>query len=825
MDRRLSSIGVTTCVVAALVQFEAAFPRTVRGDDRSGPNGLSAELAAAIRSGDEAAVRRLIENGTAVNARDAEGNTALIVAALYARPECLDLLLKKGADANAANRAGTTALIRAATSYDKARLLLDAGAKAHAQTALGNTSLMLAARRYGNSRTVKLLLERGADVGERNKFGVGPMLAGAASGDLETVRLLLDRGADPNDFPELRHRDAPLASGSRTPLMWAAYHNDVPMVRLLLDRGADPNKMIVFGSPLSHACWHDSLEAAELLIERGAKVDSRDPIANFTPLHWAASSESPRADLVKLLLAKGADPNAEGGQHVGAFVAIPQTPRLLAEKRGRTAIVAALIAAGAKEPPQTEKFPVPKRPLADRLRISLLTDSTEKVLAALQTTAARSRDSFLRHASHQDCTTCHQQYLPMAAVGQARGRAVGFDLSAAREQLKLIDNVNHLFFEHEYLAQTVFHPDPAYTIGYETFGLLAEKVPASVATDVQVHHLLAIQAADGRWFGNLPRPPIQSGDVAATALAIQAINRYGWPAGREEVAASIERGRNWLRSAPTETNEEAVFQLLGLSWAGEPAEKLADLAGSLVKRQQEDGGWAQLPALGSDAYATGQVLFALAQTAKDSLANPAWERGLRFLLERQEDDGTWHVARRAFPFQPTMDSGFPHHRDSWVSTAATAWAAMALAQTLPAGTAIDKPGIARGGPVAVAQAPQNAQRVDFALQVKPLLERSCVACHTGERPRASFRLDGRENLLKGGDSGTAAIVPGESGKSLLIEYVSGSAPELEMPPRAVRGKFPALTKDDVTLLRHWIDQGAEWPKDVKLAMPEPQPRR
>src|SRR5262249_34499002 len=159
---------------------------------------------------------------------------------------------------------------------------------------------------------------------------------------------------------------------------------------------------------------------------------------------------------------------------------------------------------------------------------------------------------------------------------------------------------------------------------------------------------------------------------------IHAITRYGWPGRKEEFVASVDRARRWLWSVKAETNEEAVFQLLGLHWAGEPAERLADLARSLLQRQRKDGGWAQLPALESDAYATGEVLYALAQAVKLPVTDPALQRGLRFLLGRQEDDGTWHVVRRAFPFQPTMDSGFPHHRDSWVSAAATSWAVLAL---------------------------------------------------------------------------------------------------------------------------------------------------
>jgi hypothetical protein len=200
------------------------------------------------------------------------------------------------------------------------------------------------------------------------------------------------------------------------------------------------------------------------------------------------------------------------------------------------------------------------------------------------------------------------------------------------------------------------------------------------------------------------------------------------------------------------------------------------------------------------------------------VTDPAWQRGLRFLLERQEGDGTWHVARRAFPFQPTMPSGFPHHRDSWLSAAATSWAVLALTQVLPVGPAADQPAAAQQTPRV--QVPKNVQKIDFARQIKPLLERSCSACHSGEKPRGLFRIDGRDALLKGGASGAAAIVPGHSEKSPLIDYVSGKVLESEMPPRAVRERFPALTTDEVPLLQAWIDQGAEWPTGVSLASPQ-----
>jgi hypothetical protein len=95
-----------------------------------------------------------------------------------------------------------------------------------------------------------------------------------------------------------------------------------------------------------------------------------------------------------------------------------------------------------------------------------------------------------------------------------------------------------------------------------------------------------------------------------------------------------------------------------------------------------------------------------------------------------------------------------------------------------------------------------------------------VACHSGKKPRGHFRIDGRDALLQGGESGAAAIVPGHSEKSPLIDYVSGKVPDSEMPPKAARERFPGLTTHEVALLQTWIDQGAEWPKDVMLSSPK-----
>src|SRR5262249_60429989 len=131
--------------------------------------------------------------------------------------------------------------------------------------------------------------------------------------------------------------------------------------------------------------------------------------------------------------------------------------------------------------------------------------------------------------------------------------------------------------------------------------------------------------------------------------------------------------------------------------------------------------------------------------------------------------------------------------------------------SLPLGTTTEKPAVAKQPKDAP---PVAAEKVDFAEQIKPLLERSCVACHGPDKQRSAFRLDSREALLKGGITGSTVVVPGKSPQSTLLDYVSGRVESMEMPPMPKRDQFGAFTKDEVALVRAWIGQGAMWPADV-----------
>jgi hypothetical protein len=105
-------------------------------------------------------------------------------------------------------------------------------------------------------------------------------------------------------------------------------------------------------------------------------------------------------------------------------------------------------------------------------------------------------------------------------------------------------------------------------------------------------------------------------------------------------------------------------------------------------------------------------------------------------------------------------------------------------------------------------APAPPQAVDFSRQILPILSENCFACHGPDEKtrKAKLRLDTREGATarrKGG----AAVVPGKSADSALVERVSSDEPEMRMPPPKT-GK--SLKPEQVALLRKWIDQRAPW---------------
>jgi hypothetical protein len=132
-----------------------------------------------------------------------------------------------------------------------------------------------------------------------------------------------------------------------------------------------------------------------------------------------------------------------------------------------------------------------------------------------------------------------------------------------------------------------------------------------------------------------------------------------------------------LGHARPATIEDHAFRLLGLTWGEADKAIVRAAVHDLVAQQQDDGGWSQLRSLKTDAYATGLVLVALHESGMPA-TDPVYQRGVRWLLETQHEDGSWFVKSRTLQLQPYFDSLFPHGTDQWISLTATNWATAAL---------------------------------------------------------------------------------------------------------------------------------------------------
>jgi ankyrin repeat protein len=612
---------------------------------------LTDPLMVAIRAGDAASMQSLLEAGADANARDENGDTALMRAALYADGDSMTLLLARGADTGGRGTDGATPLVRAAHDLEKMRLLLDRGAK------VDSLAMIAAARVPGARPRLELLLAHGG-MGQAQVNGYTALMAAAGNGDLPAVTCLLDHGA----------LAAARTTNGYTALYGAAVAGNPEVVRVLLERGADPNVVCELvntegdiQTPAILAASMGHTECLRRLIARGADVNVQGGPFERTALLAAATTGDEES--IRILLAKGANAAATDWEGDSALD--------WAKRSGETGIVKTLREAHVTESAPTRRPNQPARP-----HQQVDGRSVERAVAASLPLLQRS-GQHLTQKNH--CVTCHQHALLAMTVGLARDHGFAVDEGiAGQERAHVLEHVTQR-------TRTALMGNGIETTlaPYILAGLAAENVPQIRQTDALVHYLVIRQREDGRWQTENFRPPEDASDFMVTALAVRGLAHYA-PKGRSaEISRRIASARTWLEHAQPSGTVERAFHLLGLGWvhAAPGARKRA--ADSLEAAQRPDGGWAQLPTLSSDAYATGVALFALHEGGGVPCESPAYRRGVEFLLGSQLTDGSWFVASRCFPFVGYTSSGFPHGKSQFISAAATCWATMALAVTVP----------------------------------------------------------------------------------------------------------------------------------------------
>jgi ankyrin repeat protein len=386
---------------AALLVACSAVAATAAATDDAG-------LVEAARHQDQSTVRALLDRGTEVNARSDDGSTALLWAAHWNDVETAGLLVGAGADANAANDFGMTPLSRACTngSARLVDLLLKAGANPNKPIATGETPIMTCAG-SGSADAVRMLIARGADVNAKEPSqNQNALMWAAAERHSHVVRLLVEAGADlyahtkkgftalhfaarENDLHSAKEllaagvsvnvrsmpdetveaardgRDTPgggrsasgaaavaaaprgpayqatISAGS-TPLLVATVRGHVPLALFLLDQAADPNVLDAGFAPLHWASgtWEGGIS---------------NPVYGFTDAMSGIPNRQAKLQLVKALLAHGANPNARMTRRPPGFAglgggyedAAGATPFLLASAAADLEMMRLLQAAGA----------------------------------------------------------------------------------------------------------------------------------------------------------------------------------------------------------------------------------------------------------------------------------------------------------------------------------------------------------------------------------------------------------------------------------------------------------------------------------------------
>ena len=296
--------------------------------------------------------------------------------------------------------------------------------------------------------------------------------------------------------------------------------------------------------------------------------------------------------------------------------------------------------------------------------------AVNKTLPLLQT----SSHLFLENAG--GCQSCHHQDLTAVSLSLAKEKGFTVNDTILNE---IFDSVNSVIRSRkDVLSQ---NGDPVAIVmssGYQLWALWANKYKSNKLIEMLVKNLMQRQIYDGSWVSPNPRPPLEYYAFSATALMVSALQYYSPPSLKPEIDQRIEKARGWMIKTIPENNEERIFQLLGLKWINGDKNFIHQQAKKLLATQHEDGGWSQLPTLVSDSYATGQALYALYETGQLKTNDPAFEKGISFLLKTQYEDGSWKVKSRSIPFVPFVQNGFPHDKDQFISAAGTNWATMAL---------------------------------------------------------------------------------------------------------------------------------------------------
>ncbi len=305
----------------------------------------------------------------------------------------------------------------------------------------------------------------------------------------------------------------------------------------------------------------------------------------------------------------------------------------------------------------------------------------ERIRQAIELSIPNLQRGATGSADQRECFTCHHQSVPIFAMAAAQKRGFEVDKQVLDRQVR--HTYDHLKRGVEGYLKGQGQGGGVLTAGYALWALDEMEWKSDEVTSAVAHYLKDEQRELPFWRHQGRRPPSSGSDFTATYVALRALSHFSTPEQKESAAGRLAEVTKWLEETKPVDTEDHVFRLLCMRYLDEGSELREAAIAQLVSLQCADGGWAQMDTMESDAYATATAMYALQQESNIPANDPTLERGLNWLLDSQLPDGTWHVTSRAEPFQTYFETGFPHGKDQFISMAASAWATVVLASTLP----------------------------------------------------------------------------------------------------------------------------------------------
>lgn len=301
--------------------------------------------------------------------------------------------------------------------------------------------------------------------------------------------------------------------------------------------------------------------------------------------------------------------------------------------------------------------------------------------AGVRTTIERGLEFLTKDAlawkEKHNCVSCHHAALAIWAMQESRQRGFEVDDAVLADLTKWVAESGDGKFGMERPAEApnAFSPKSVwFSVALGTDPELDD------ASRRGLERLLSTvkdeQTENGSW-STWPktRPPIfGSSDETATALATLALLSA---AADDETARAIrDKGVKWLSETKSDDDPQSnAMRLVLWTRLGRPADEWKPLIQRIKSRQNADGGWSQTTEMGSDAWATGQALYALAH-AELKQHDPVLTRGQDFLRKTQRDDGSWSMTSR-----PTETGGTGANYLIPITGAGSAWAVLGLVRS------------------------------------------------------------------------------------------------------------------------------------------------